>query len=90
MTGNENSEGAIQKYQPQHTIPTTHELNSLRGMAELVAKSSFYKDLNGLEKAATVMLQGFELGISPMAAIRNIHIINGKPNLSPPLMIGIA
>jgi hypothetical protein len=85
---------SIQKYQPpvqQHMmiIPSQNELDSLRAMAEMAAKSVFYKDINSLEKAATVMLQGLELGMTPMASLRNINIIDGKPSLAANLMAAI-
>lgn len=35
------------------------------------------------EEAAVIMLKGFELGFSITAAFENIHVIDGKPSLSP-------
>lgn len=77
----------IQKVQPG--IPSQQEIASLEKMAVLAAKSAFYKDINGMEKAAAVMLQGWELGMTPMAALRNISIIDGKPTLSSNLMAAL-
>jgi hypothetical protein len=42
-----------------------------------------------MEKAATIMMQGAELGLQPMAAVRNIHVIKGKPTLSAQLMAAL-
>jgi len=35
------------------------------------------------EQAAAIMLKGFELGFSITASFENIHVIEGKPSLSP-------
>ena len=39
------------------------------------------------EQVLTVMLKGAELNIPPMEALSGIHIIQGKPTVSPQLML---
>lgn len=68
---------------------TVNQLTTLERLATFVAKSTFAKDINSMEKAITVMMQGMELGLQPMASVRNIHIIDGKPSLSADLMAAL-
>lgn len=68
---------------------TGNQLTTLERLATFVSKSTFAKDINSMEKAITVMMQGMELGLQPMAAVRNIHIINGRPSLSADLMAAL-
>lgn len=42
------------------------------------------------EQALAIMLTGRELGIPAMQALRQIHIIQGKPTISPELMLSMA
>lgn len=70
-------------------IPRT--LPEAQSMAELLSKSTLLPDaLKG--KAADVMVQilaGQELGLSPMASIRGVHIVQGKPLLSADTMVAL-
>ena len=74
---------------PAHRPGPVEEWQVLKEKALFIAKSQFYSDLNGMEKAATIMMQGAELGLQPMAAVRNIHVIKGKPTLSAQLMAAL-
>ena len=66
-------------------------LPEVQSMAEALSKSTLLPDaLKG--KAADVMVQilaGQELGLSPMASIRGVHIVQGKPLLSADTMVGL-
>ncbi len=42
------------------------------------------------EQAVAIILTGNELGIPPMQALRQIHVIQGKPTMSAELMLGFA
>lgn len=42
------------------------------------------------EEAIVVMLKGYELGVPPMMAAANIHVIAGRPTLSADLMCALA
>ena len=70
-------------------IPRT--LTEVSSLAEVLAQSNLMpKDLIG--KSANVVVQilaGQELGLSPMAAIRGIHVIEGRPILSADTMVGL-
>lgn len=70
-------------------IPSS--LPEVQSMAEILSKSTLLPDaLRG--KAADVVVQilaGQELGLSPMASIRGVHIVQGKPLLSADTMVGL-
>ncbi len=71
------------------TVPS--DLNGFSALAEQFAKSKLIPtDLQG--KSADVfvtLLAGHELGLSPMAALRGIHVVKGKPVLSSDTMAAI-
>lgn len=66
-------------------------LDEVKNLSELMAKSTLLPDaLRG--KAADVfvsILAGQELGLSPMASLRGVHVVQGKPILSADTMVGI-
>jgi len=66
-------------------------LPEVQSMAEMLAKSTLIPEaLRG--KAADVMVQilaGQELGLAPMASIRGVHIVQGKPLLSADTMVAL-
>jgi hypothetical protein len=70
-------------------VPSGTDYQTIKDMALMVAKSAFYSDASSMERAATVMLQGYELGLPPMAAMRNIYVVKGKPCLSSNLMAAL-
>ena len=41
------------------------------------------------EEAVVILLTGRELGLSPMQALRGIHVVNGRPVLSADLMVAV-
>lgn len=71
-------------------IPRT--VDEVSSLAERFAKSALIPiDLRN--KAADVfvtLLAGQELGLSPMAALRSIHVVKGKPILAADAMVGLA
>lgn len=66
-------------------------LPEVQTLAEILSKSTLLPDdLKG--KAPDVVVQilaGQELGLAPMAAIRGVHIVKGKPILSADTMVGL-
>lgn len=58
-------------------------------VATKLAKSGLTGALNTPEKVFLALQTGVELGISPMSAIRGIHVINNRPTLSADLMMGL-
>lgn len=56
------------------------------GLAEHFWKSGWFKDVKSLSQAVVKAAAGEELGIGPMASMREIHIIEGAPSLSANLL----
>ncbi|MCQ2594803.1 MAG: recombinase RecT [Treponemataceae bacterium] len=59
-------------------------------MAGVLAKSGLIPaGLNSPEKVCVALQWGLELGLSPMVAVNNIAVVNGKPTLSADIMNAI-
>lgn len=79
----------VAKLQP--TDLNMDQWNIMRQQAEVLVKSGFLPmAINTPEKALAIMQKGKELGIPPMEAMSSINIIQGKPSVSPQLMLAIA
>lgn len=64
---------------------------AMKDQAQLLVKSGFLPvSINTPEKALAVALAGRELGIGMMESFRSINIIQGKPTISPQLMLALA
>lgn len=67
------------------------DVQEVRALSDSLSKSNLLPpDLRG--KAAEVfvtVLAGLELGMPPMAALRGIHVIKGKPVLAADAMVGV-
>lgn len=58
--------------------------------AQILVKTGFLpKAIDTPEKAVAIILTGRELGIGTMQALRSIDVINGKPTVSPQLMLAL-
>jgi hypothetical protein len=70
-------------------IPRT--VDEVRNLAKMFAQSSLLPpDLRGKEADVFVsIMAGQELGLPPMAALRGVHVVKGKPVLSADTMVGI-
>ena len=70
-------------------IPRT--VDEVRTLAAMFAKSNLLPpDLRGKEADVFVsIMAGQELGLPPMAALRGVHVVKGKPVLSADTMVGI-
>jgi hypothetical protein len=67
-----------------------NEWETLVAQAKVLIQGGFLPTSIKTEaQALTVMMQGRELGIGPMAALGNINVIQGKPTVSPQLMIAL-
>lgn len=66
-------------------------LDEVNSLAEVLAKSTLLPDaLRGKVPDVVVsILAGQELGLSPMAAIRGVHVVQGKPVLSADTMVAL-
>ena len=75
--------------QSQALVPRT--LDEVRSLSAQFAKSALLPaDLRGKEADVFVtILAGQELGMPPMAALRGIHVVKGKPILSADSMVGV-
>lgn len=63
----------------------------MKQQADVLIKSGFLPQaLNTPEKVLAVILTGKELGIGAMESIRGISVIQGKPTVSPQLMLALA
>jgi hypothetical protein len=71
-------------------IPKT--ITELTTLAELLAKSDLLpKALRGkVPDVAMTIMAGQEMGLTPMAALRNFHVIEGKPVMSADGMVALA
>jgi hypothetical protein len=58
-------------------------------LAQHFLASGFFADVTDLSKAVVKIVAGEELGLGPMAAMRGIYIIEGKPSLSSNLMAAL-
>jgi hypothetical protein len=62
----------------------------LREQADMLIKSNFLpQSIKAPEQAIAIILQGRELGIGAMAALQTINVIQGKPTVSPQLMLAL-
>lgn len=70
-------------------IPRT--VDEVRSLAKMFAQSSLLPpDLRGKEADVFVsIMAGQELGLPPMAALRGVHVVKGKPVLSADTMVAI-
>lgn len=77
---------SIQPYEPHLPVTDTwvNVLGSVGELASRIATTSFVpKALRGkVPETAACILYGRELGLSPMRALNEIHIIEGTPSLS--------
>jgi hypothetical protein len=66
-------------------------ITELQSMAEMLAKSTLLPDAlkNKPSDVVVQILAGQELGLSPLASIRGVHIVQGKPILSADTMVGL-
>lgn len=62
----------------------------IRQQAEVLVKTGFLpQSIETPEQAMAIILTGRELGIGTMAALNTINVIQGKPTVSPQLMLAL-
>ena len=90
------SETAIATVGQMTAAPTTGDVFQPRTMGEawklaqtFHASGLLPRGIASPEAAFTIIATGAELGLSPMASLRSIHVIEGKPVLSAALIAGI-
>ena len=70
--------------QPQTTMETVHVIQAL---APIMQASRMFNVTP--EQAAVVMLTGHELGIGMAASFQFVHVVEGKPSISPKCMMAL-
>lgn len=72
------------------TTPTQTEFSIMREQAQSLVKTGFLPNaIKTPEQALAIILTGRELGIPAMAALNTINVIQGKPTVSPQLMLAL-
>lgn len=76
---------------PRTVLPSPVEWEAMRAVAKEIAKTEFVpKELRGRPEAVlAAIMAGREIGIGPMEALRQIHIIDGRPVFSASLMLSL-
>ncbi len=82
------AENEIVQFNPVSLMPRT--FNEKYQMSQILAKSGLIPaGLNTPEKVCVALEWGHELQLSPMVAVNNIAVINGKPTLSADIMAAV-
>lgn len=63
-------------------------LDEARALATAAAASGFFA-VRRPEEALVILLTGQELGLAPMASLRGIYVVSGKPVISADMMVAI-
>jgi hypothetical protein len=77
------------------TIPSgqalaASEWDAIKEQAAMLVKTGFLPPtIKNPEQALAIIMTGRELNIPPMAALNNINVIQGKPTISPQLMLAL-
>jgi hypothetical protein len=62
---------------------------TLKELAVTFHQSGFFSDVKSAAQAVVKIMAGHELGISPIASMRGIHVFEGKVELSGPMMAAL-
>jgi hypothetical protein len=71
-------------------LPQEWEWSMMERYANAAVKSGLVTGNMRPDQALFIILKGYELNITPIQALSDIHLINGKPGLSVQLMISLA
>lgn len=72
------------------TVYEPRSLDEAKSLATSFARSGLLsKAVDTPEKAFTLMAAGAELGLAPMAALRSLYIVEGRPVISADMMVGL-
>jgi hypothetical protein len=87
----ENGNQSLQKLEPpQVAIPSVSEFGVMKETASMLVQTGFLPGaIKTPEQAIAIILTGRELGIGTMAALNTINVIQGKPTVSPQLMLAL-
>lgn len=86
-----NTKTALQKIEkPINETPSLNEFQIMKETAGMLVKTGFLPQaIKTPEQAVAIILTGRELGIGTMAALNTINVIQGKPTVSPQLMLAL-
>lgn len=71
-------------------IENSNSLNNLHKFCSMAIKSRLLPEsIDTPEKAFIIAVKGIELGIAPMQAFSQIHVIKGRPAIASELMLGL-
>ena len=71
-------------------IVNGNEWQAMLQVADALVSSGFLpRDVGTPQKAVAIILAGRELGIGPWQALQSINVIQGKPTVSPQLMLAL-
>lgn len=72
------------------TLPMVAQWEIMRQQADVLIKSGFLpQSVKTPEQAITIMMMGNALSIEPIVALNSINVIQGKPTVSPQLMLAL-
>lgn len=75
---------------PMGDSPEASRFAVLLNQAQMFLKSGLLPpSINTVEKIVTIAAMGEQLGISPIAAINGIDVIQGRPSIKPQLMLAL-
>lgn len=76
--------------EPKASVPSVSEFGVMKETATMLVKTGFLPQaIKTAEQAIAIILTGRELGIGTMAALNTINVIQGKPTVSPQLMLAL-
>lgn len=71
-------------------VITPSDWSAMQSQAKALVDSGFLpSSVNTPQKAVAIMMLGRELGIAPWAALTSVNVIQGKPTVSPQLMLAL-
>jgi hypothetical protein len=71
-------------------LDVVRHLGDIYHLGEMLVRSRMIpSSINSPEAAAAIIMKGHELGIGPMQAFDSISVIQGKPTISPQLMLAL-
>lgn len=84
------AENALAEVNPRELLPPASAFRQMQAMADELFRSGLMPPaVRNPSATLAVMLKGRELGIPAMTAIEGIGIIQGKPTISPHLMLAL-
>lgn len=74
---------------PANRVAVRIQDMTLADLGRTLFQSGYYSDVTSASQAVAKIIRGQELGIGPIAALENLHFINGRMTLSAALMASL-